>query len=44
MTYFVECQSQTIKVFSQNRGGEGIDIGDDVVVSWSPHHSVLVAQ
>ena len=42
-TYFVECDSITIKVLVQNAGQSPLDEGQDVVLNWSPESTAPVS-
>ncbi|ESW94230.1 phosphonate ABC transporter ATP-binding protein [Mesorhizobium sp. LSJC280B00] len=42
-TYFVERAGQTLKVIVQNTGAGRLAEGQDVVLSWSPESTVLIA-
>lgn len=43
MTYLINCSGQIIKVFAQNRGDGVIGIDEQVTISWSPAHTVLLS-
>ncbi|MGU9956747.1 MAG: ABC transporter ATP-binding protein [Arenicellales bacterium WSBS_2016_MAG_OTU3] len=43
ITFLVDFNGQMVKVFAQNRGDRVIGIGECVVVSWLPSHSVMLA-
>ena len=42
LTYLLDWQGQTIRVFAQNRGDAVMAVGDPVKITWSPEHSILV--
>ena len=42
-TYFVERAGQTLKVIVQNTGNDRLAEGQDVMLSWSPESTVLIA-
>jgi ABC-type Fe3+/spermidine/putrescine transport system ATPase subunit len=42
LTYLLDWQGQTIRVFAQNRGEAVMAVGEAVKISWSPEHSILV--
>jgi len=42
LTYLLDWQGRTVKVFAQNRGEAAIPAGERVRVTWSPDHSVVV--
>ena len=42
LTYLVNWQGETLKVFVQNRGEEPIPLGSAVTLFWSPAHTIPV--
>ncbi|TIS19981.1 MAG: TOBE domain-containing protein, partial [Mesorhizobium sp.] len=42
-TYFVDRDGQTVKVIVQNTGAERLAEGQEVMLSWSPESTVLIA-
>ncbi|TIS17302.1 MAG: ABC transporter ATP-binding protein, partial [Mesorhizobium sp.] len=42
-TYFVDRDGQTLKVIVQNTGAERLAEGQEVMLSWSPESTVLIA-
>ncbi|MGF1610686.1 MAG: ABC transporter ATP-binding protein [Kiloniellales bacterium] len=42
LTYLLDWQGQTVRVFAQNRGEAVMAVGESVKITWSPEHSILV--
>jgi len=42
ITYKVNCNEQVVTVFEQNREAQPVGLGEQVTLSWSPQHSIVV--
>ncbi len=43
LTYGVRCGERIVTVYQQNRHARAFEVGEDVVVSWEPEHTVVLS-
>jgi putative spermidine/putrescine transport system ATP-binding protein/spermidine/putrescine transport system ATP-binding protein len=44
LTYLLRAGDLSLKVFAQNTSGRPLDTGTEVMLTWEPHHSVVVGE